>query len=223
MGSKSTRGSGAVEACLGPDLLTAALREQVREMIVTVVETELTEVLAVPYERNGARRGYRHGRTSHSIATGLGRAQIALPRARLLEDGREVEWRSHLRPRYQRRARAVDAALLGAYLTGANQRRIQGALAPLLRHAPLSKSAISRLVGRLKSLFEEWRRRSLCDEQIVMLYLDAIALRVRVAQKVISAPVLVVLGVRAEGQKVVLDWNCSPASRRPPGVDCWRA
>jgi transposase-like protein len=45
----------------------------------------------------------------------------------------------------------------------------------------------------------------LAEERCVYLYLDAIALRVRLAQKVVPAPVLVALGVRADGQKVVLD------------------
>lgn len=69
----------------------------------------------------------------------------------------------------------------------------------------MSKSAVSRLVGRMSALFEEWRKRSLKEEQPVILYLDAIALRVRIANKIVSAPVLVALGVRQDGQKVVLD------------------
>jgi len=130
---------------------------------------------------------------------------IKIPRARLREDGLEREWQSTLVERYQRRAKSVDAALLGAYLTGANQRRIKGVLSPLLRGDYLSKSAISRLVGRLKSLFEEWRNRDIRGERIFLLYLDAIALRVRIAKKVVAVPVLVALGVRADGRKVVLD------------------
>jgi transposase-like protein len=190
---------------LGPDPLTEALREKVREMILTLVEAERAEVLAaIRYERSESRRGYRHGSQLRSVTTGLGEARIAMPRARLIQDGRAVEWQSRLVPRYQRRATAVDAALLGAYLAGANTRRIKGALAPMLRGAPLSKSAISRLVGRLKSLFEVWRTQSLAEERIVVLYLDAIALRVRIAQKVSAVPVLVALGVRADGQKVVV-------------------
>lgn len=193
------------EAVLGPDPLTEALRVKVGEMILALVEAERAEVLAaVRYERREGRRGYRHGSQPRSVTTGLGETRIAMPRARLLQDGREVEWQSRLVPRYQRRAAAVDAALLGAYLAGANTRRIKGALAPLLRGAPLSKSAISRLVGRLKALFEAWRTQSLVEERIVVLYLDAIALRVRLAQKVSAVPVLVALGVRADGQKVVV-------------------
>ncbi len=47
--------------------------------------------------------------------------------------------------------------------------------------------------------------RDLTEEPVVILYLDAIALRVRLDRKVVSVPVLVALGVRADGQKVVLD------------------
>jgi len=69
----------------------------------------------------------------------------------------------------------------------------------------LSKSAISRLVDRVKSLCAQWRQRPLAEERCVSLELDALALRVRLAQKVVTAPVLVALGVRGDGQKGVLD------------------
>lgn len=74
-----------------------------------------------------------------------------------------------------------------------------------MRGAPLSKSSISRIVGRLQSLFVFWRKRSLKEFPLLVLYLDAIALRVRVAHKVVSLPVLVAVGVRQGGKKEVLD------------------
>jgi transposase-like protein len=73
--------------------------------------------------------------------------------------------------RYQRRAQSVNSALLGCYLSGANGRRIRGALSPLLRGAPLSKSAISRIVGRLEALFSEWRKRSLKTESVWFFFI----------------------------------------------------
>lgn len=215
---KITQYLSPMEGFFGPDRLTEALRGKVREMILTLVEAELAEVLAAqPYERKGERRGYRHGKRSRSISTGLGATVIELPRARLTEGGEEKEWQSRLIERYQRRARSVDSALLGCYLSGANGRRIRGALAPLLRGAPLSKSAISRVVGRLGALFSQWRQRSLKTESVVFLYLDAIALRVRVANKVVSAPVLVALGVKADGHKVVLDLELMQSE----SGECW--
>jgi len=195
-----------MEELFGPDRLAEALRGKVREMIMTLAEAELAEVLAAhSYERSAARRGYRNGKRQRSISTGLGAALIELPRARISEGERDREWQSGLIARYQRRGASVDQALLGCYLSGANGRRIRGALSPLLRGSPLSKSAISRLVGRLESLFSQWRSRLLASEPIVFLYLDAIALRVRIAKKVISVPVLVGLGVKEDGQKVILD------------------
>jgi putative transposase len=206
------------EGLLGPDPLSEALRGKIREVIWTLAEAELSEVLAaLPYERNGARCGYRNGKRERTIGTGLGQAVIELPRARVREGDGEKEWRSRLVERYQRRARSVDSALLGCYLSGANGRRIRGALSPLLRGSPLSKSAISRIVGRLQAMFTQWRERSLKTESVVLVYLDAISLRVRIANKVVSSSVLVGLGVKADGQKVVLDLELLQSE----SAECW--
>jgi putative transposase len=215
---KSIQSLSQMEGLFGPDPLSEALRGRVREVILKLAEAELAEVLAAgPYQRNSERRGYRNGSRERWISTGLGATVIELPRARLSEGGQDKEWQSVLIERYQRRARSVDSALLGCYLSGANGRRIRGALSPLLRGAPLSKSAVSRVVGRLQALFTDWRQRSLKEERVVLLYLDAIALRVRIANKVVSAPVLVALGVKADGQKVVLDLELLQSE----SSECW--
>jgi hypothetical protein len=60
----------------------------------------------------------------------------------------------------------VDEAILGVVLADGNTRRIKGALVPLLRGGPLSKDAVSRLVGRLREDFGTWRSRDLADEDI---------------------------------------------------------
>jgi len=208
-----------MEGLFGPDRLSEALRGRVGEVILKLAEAELAEVLAAgPYQRNSERRGYRNGSRERWISTGLGATVIELPRARLSARGeQDKEWQSVLIERYQRRARSVDSALLGCYLSGANGRRIRGALSALLRGVPLSKSAISRIVGRLEALFTDWRKRSLKEEAVVLLYLDAIALRVKIANKVISAPVLVALGVKADGQKVVLDLELLQSE----SSECW--
>jgi transposase-like protein len=87
----------------------------------------------------------------------------------------------------------------------------------LVRGAPLSKSAISRIVGRLQALFSSWRERSLKAFPLKVLYFDAIALRVRIANRVVSAPVLVALGVGQGGQKEVLDLELLTSE----STSCW--
>lgn len=104
------------------------------------------------------RQGYRHGTRARTLTTSLGPATIAMPRARVHRaDGTSGEWGSETVRRFQPRTARVDEAILGVYLAGGNTRRIKGALAPLLRGGPLSKDAVSRLMGRLREDFETWR------------------------------------------------------------------
>lgn len=190
------------------DRLELGIREQVRTWIERIVQEELTAVLGAGSSlRVGeSRRGYRHGTRERTLTTSLGPTTFTLPRARLFsETGQTTEWHSTTVARYQRRTRRVDEAILGVYLSGANSRRIRSALAPLLQNGPLSKDAVSRLVGRLKDEFEQWRQRDLADEQVRYLFLDGWYPKVRLGKKRTVVPVLVVLGVRADGRKVLLD------------------
>src|SRR5262249_43571055 len=138
--------------------------------------------------------------------TSLGPTTLRVPRARLQQpEGGTEEWGSRVLPRYQRRPARVDEAMLGVYLSGTNSRRLKGALAPLLRGGPLSKDAGSRLVGRLKGDFEEWRQRDLSQEAIRSLMLDGWYPKVRIGRRRVRVPVLVTLGIKADGQRIVLD------------------
>jgi transposase-like protein len=182
------------------------VRGRVREAIEATVEEELTEMLGGDrYERVEGRRGYRNGSQERTVTTSMGERTLRLPRARIAEnDGTTREFRSELLPRYARRTREIDEAILGVYLAGANSRRIRKALEPMLGSANVSKSAVSRIVGRLKAVFEAWSHRDLTSERYAVLYLDGFHLRVRLARRVVSVPVLAVLGVAEDGTKVLV-------------------
>ena len=94
-----------------------------------------------------------------------------------------------------------------------------GSVATSTEWAPLSKSAVSRLVNRLEESYERWYQRDLTEDRIVYLYLDAIYPRVRSAGKVVSLPVLVALGVKDTGEKVLTGISFL-ASRRLRGYTC---
>jgi transposase-like protein len=182
------------------------IRVRIREAIEVVVQEELTEALGTgSYERSDQRRGYRNGFEERTVTTEAGTRQLRIPRGRIThEDGTTSEFRSEILPRYARRTRAIDEAMLGIYLAGANTRRIRKALTPLLGDQHLSKSAVSRVVGRLKALFQAWNERDLSEEQYPIIYLDAIHLKIRLARRVVSVPVLAVLGVAKDGRKVLV-------------------
>ena len=192
----------------GADTIEARMRARIRDTIERVVEEELEAALrAAPSARVGAtRQGYRHGTRARTLTTSLGPTTIAMPRARVRQaDETIAEWRSQTIRRYQRRTTRVDEAILGVYFAGGNTRRIKGALAPLLRGGPLSKDAVSRLVGRLREDFETWRTRDLGEEDIRYVFMDGWYPKVRIGGRRERVPVLVTLGVRATGERVVLD------------------
>ena len=174
------------------------MRERIRATIEAIVEEELEAALgAARSQRVGAERaGYRHGRRERQLTTSLGATTIAMPRARIEDrEGHRREWSSRMVPRYQRRTERVDEAILGVYLSGTNTRRLRGALAPLLRGAPLSKDAVSRLVGRLREDFAAWAKRDLGEMKVRYLFLDGWYPRVRIGKKRVRVPVLVRCGV----------------------------
>ena len=202
------------------------MRERIRTTIESIVEEELEAALgAARSKRSGpVRVGYRHGKRSRTLTTSLGPTTIAMPRARLEgEDGRRREWRSAIIPRYQRRTERVDEAILGVYLSGTNTRRLRGALAPLLRGAPLSKDAVSRLVGRLREDFAAWAQRDLGELKIRYLFLDGWYPRMRIGKKRVRVTVLVTLGGCADGRRVVLDLRLAGVESANAWLDAVRS
>jgi putative transposase len=63
---------------------------------------------------------------------------------------------------------------------------------------------VSRVRRKVKRNRDAWNARSLAEEPIVRLILDRTVVRVRLDRKSTAISLLVVTGVRADGQKVLL-------------------
>jgi transposase-like protein len=109
---------------------------------------------------------------------------------------------------------------LACYLAGANSRRIRTALKPLLGERHLSKSAVSRVVARLKALFATWQGRDLHGERYALLFLDGFHLRVRMAGRVVVVPVLAALASRTRARNSSSGSNSPPRKPRRRGAGC---
>jgi transposase-like protein len=68
----------------------------------------------------------------------------------------------------------------------------------------VSKDTVSRAWRKIKTDWEAWNKRDLSSENIVRLILDGTVVRVRLGRKSTAISLLVVLGVRRDGQKVLL-------------------
>ena len=134
----------------------------------------------------------------------FGPVEVEVPRARMAAaDGGTKEWRSQALPRYARMTRQVEALIAGAYLSGTNTRRVKRALAALFVGA-VGKDVVSRTWRKVRTDWDAWNRRDLADEDIARLILDGTVVRVRLDRKATNISLLVVLGVRRDGRKVLL-------------------
>jgi putative transposase len=213
------------------DPIEAGLRDRVRNFIHAMIEGELDMALSRPRyarhakppggEAEGAvgATGHRHGHRSRSLLGSFGQVEIEVPRARLnTPDGKTTEWKSKAVRAYQRRTLVADALIAGSYLSGTNTRRVRRALTALFGGA-VGKDTVSRVWRKVKSDWDAWNARSLAEEPIARLILDGTVVRVRLDRKATSISLLVVIGVREDGQKVLL----AIKSMGGESSEAWRA
>jgi putative transposase len=187
------------------DPIEAGIRARVRGFIEELLEQELTQALGRGrHERAAEPKGYRNGARERQLLGSFGPVRVSVPRARVRNQGGGTqEWRSATLPRYARMTRQVEALIAGAYLAGTNTRRVKRALAALFKGA-VGKDVVSRTWRKVRTDWEAWNKRALADEPIVRLVLDGTVVRVRLDRKATAISLLVVLGVRRDGQKVLL-------------------
>ncbi len=213
------------------DPIEAGLRDRVHEFLQAMFEGELDTALARSRYARRAKpsgddaegavgaTGHRHGHRSRSLLGTFGRVEIAVPRARLnTPDGKTTEWKSQALRAYQRRTLAADVLIASSYLAGTNTRRVRRALTAVFRGA-VGKDTVSRVWRKVKSDWDAWNARSLAEEPIVRLILDGTVVRVRLDRKATAISLLVVIGVRADGQKVLL----AIKSMGGESTEAWRA
>jgi putative transposase len=203
----------AARVATRPGKPAPAIGRRARHFIEKLICQELEAVLARP--RYGRRKlpvdegaagvtGHRHGSRTRSLTGTFGPVEIEVPRARLnTPEGKTTEWKSKALRVYQRRTLAADALIASTYLAGTKTRRVRRALAALFG-GKVGKDTVSRTWRKVKSDWDAWNARSLADERIVRLILDGTVVRVRLDRKATAISLLVVLGVRDGGQKVLL-------------------
>ena len=187
------------------DPLETAVRGRIRGFIEEMLEAELNAALQRGrYDRHGTTRGHRHGHRARQLVGTFGPVTLSVPRARLARaDGRTSEWRNQTIPAYRRLTKRAEALIAGAYLSGTNTRRVRRALGALFGGS-IGKDVVSRAWHKVQTDWEAWQKRDLSKDDIVRLVLDGTVVRVRLDKRATGLSVLVALGVRRDGQKVLL-------------------
>ncbi len=190
----------------GYDPIEDRLRANVRATIEAMLEEELAEFLGrMRYGRGSSQaKDYRHGHRDRQLTGTFGTETVRVPRARVEDEEDKVsEWRSKALPRYRRLTKKAEALIAAVYLAGTNTRRVKRALFGLFEGA-VSKDVVSRAWRKVKVDWDAWCARDLADEDIVRLILDGTVIRTRLDRKATNISVLAAIGVRRDGQKVLL-------------------
>ena len=201
-----TTGPALLEAAGGYDPIEDRLRQNIRATIEALFEEELADFIGrCRYGRgDGSKKGYRHGHRERQLTGTFGTETVSVPRARLEDDAGEItEWRSKALPRYQRLTKKAEALIAAVYLAGTNTRRVKRALYGLFEGA-VGKDVVSRAWRKVKVDWDAWCARSLAEEDIVRLILDGTVIKTRLDRKATNISVLAAVGVRRDGQKVLL-------------------
>jgi putative transposase len=193
------------EAASSPvwETLETYARAQVREVIQTLLEDELTEFLGrAKSERRSAAEPavYRNGHGKpRRLSMMNGTITIRRPRVRGLDE----RFESALLPFFKRRTREVSALLPELYLHGLATGDFELALRGLLGEgAPLSAASLVRAKAQWQAEYESWRQRSLEDLDVVYAWADG--LYVKAGLEAGKAALLVVIVATSDGKKHVV-------------------
>jgi putative transposase len=155
-------------------------------------------ILCKPYERISERKDYRNGYWSRYITLKDGCLEIRMPRVR----GGGYE--SKIIPRYKRRVKEVDGALMKIFLYGASTRLAGDALRPLLEEG-ISAQTVSNIVRSLDEEVRRYHSRPL-EDRYLYLFLDGIVLKTRTGFGSKKKIVLVAYGIRIDGRRELIDF-----------------
>ena len=186
------------------DQLEEWARGKVQDLIQTILEEEVTELLgrsrSQRREQVDSPPGYRNGYgKERNLTLSWGTITLRRPRVR----GLEGKFESRVLPLFARRTREVNQLIPELYLHGLAQGDFDLALRGLLgEEAPISASTVARLKEGWQGELAQWRERSLAGLEVVYLWVDGVYVKAGLEKE--KAALLVAIGGLSDGQKVVL-------------------
>jgi transposase-like protein len=173
------------------------LAKLVEAVLNQILEAQVTEALgAARHERTDERVGYRNGYRPRTLYTRVGPVTLLVPQTR---DG---SFSTDIFKRYQRSEQAFVLALMEMGVQGVFPRKV-AAITEELCGASFSKSTVSALCAGLDARVRAFNERHL-EGEYPFVVVDALFIKSRQEERVVSRAVLIVSGVRADGFREIL-------------------
>ena len=175
------------------------IQKEVGTFLSNLMGNELTDHIGrEKYERKDGATDYRNGSYARTFCIkGIGDVEVRVPRDR---DG---DFKTQVLPRCQRYDQRITEDIAAMYLTGISTRTLS-LLSKRLIGRSISPQEVSNASTDLKKAVGQWRNRDLSGERIKYLIIDGVNFRMRVGDSIELVPVLVVIGVREDGTRLVL-------------------
>ena len=176
---------------------TDAFTETIRILVNESMRIERSHVLqAQPYERTDLRQGHANGFKDKTLSTRMGPITLAVPQVR-----GDMPFYPHALQKGIRSEQALNLALAEMYVQGVSTRKVSAILEQLCGTS-VSSTHVSHCAALLDSELQKWRDRPLGS--FAYLIVDARYEKVRQDGQVLDCAVLIAMGIRPDGKRVVL-------------------
>ena len=175
-------------------------RGELVKLATRLIEAESRDGVGRGYYEHAAApgQGYRNGSRPGRLKTAEGVIEYAAPQIA----SRDEPFRSEIREHLKGRTQALEDLAVELLARGLSVRDIEDAFKDETGRLLLSKTAVSEIGERLWQDYQEFASRDLSEYEIVYLFVDGIAERIRPGQK--REPVLAAWGFTWAGAKVLL-------------------
>ena len=166
--------------------------------INAMLETERDDHLGYPpYAVHGRKSGNsRNGYSKKTVQSSRGPVELDVPRDR---DG---SFTPAVVPKHKQVLEEIEDKVLALYARGMSTRDISSQLEELYG-TEVSATLISQMTDRILPVMHEWQNRTL-DPLYVIVFLDAIHMKIRREGRVQSTAIYTCIGVNIDGEKHVL-------------------
>ncbi len=195
------------------EMIRFNVQEEVGKHLNKLMDVELTHFLGrARYERKGRAPNYRNGGYGRNFTLkGIGEVHVRVPR------DRESKFETKVLPRSKQYEEAIRRDLSIMFLSGISTRSLALLSSSLLGRS-LSHAEVSQASRDLVEAVERWRQRDLSKESIQYLFLDGVNFSMRMAGKVETIPVLVIIAVTEQGIRMVIGLQMGDKE----SASCWR-
>ena len=188
-----------------------AFAKLMESLLNQVLKAESSEQLgAENYERSEGRKDYRNGTRTRGLVTRIGKLELEVPRHR------NVPFKTVLFENYQRNEQALISTMMEMVVQGVSTRSIQKVTEELCGET-FSKTTVSEICKELDTPVREFKRR-LLPERYPFIMADAMYIKVREDNRVVSKALFTAIGINSSGQKEIIGFDVYDAER----IDTWK-